>query len=368
MNLELLKSAQIGDLSLKNKLIMAPMTRLRATSNGVPTDVMAQYYAQRATAGLIITECTMVSPMSLGYMNVPGIYSQEQAKSWSTVCDAVHKEGGLIFLQLWHSGRVSHSSLLDGKMPLAPSSIAGTGDLHTPTGKHNLETPKKMSLEEIKEVTQQFGSAAKLAKEANFDGIEIHGAFGYLIDQFLQDVSNHRTDNYGGSTENRSRFALEILQTVCSVWDSKRVGIKLSPSNTFYGMGDSNPELIFGYLLSELNNLGLAYVHMMRPTPEDLKAGQTIVDTLSFARRFYNGTLIANGGFEKIEAETVIETGLAELVSFGRLFLANPDLPERFRCNASLNDADGRTFYGAGPDSIKGYTDYPSLAETLARG
>ncbi len=368
MNLQLLQPAHLGSQHLRNKMVMAPMTRLRATLDGVATEVMAQYYAQRASAGLIVTECTMVSPMSLGYMNCPGIYTKEQADSWSIVCDAVHKESGLIFLQLWHSGRVSHPALLGGKLPIAPSAIAGVGDLHTPEGKMLLDKPRQLETAEITGVVDEFKVAASYAKEAGFDGVELHGAFGYLIDQFLQDISNQRTDQYGGSVENRCRFVLEVLDAVVSVWDSKQIGIKLSPSNTFYGMGDSDPEKLFGYLLSQLNKLDLAYVHMMRPSPEDLAAGNKLQDTVSFARSCYNGNLIANGGYDSEEAERVVQSSAADLVSFGRLFLANPDLPQRFDSQAKLNPADPRTFYGAGPESTKGYIDYSYLPKILISG
>lgn len=240
----LFSSVKLGNQTLANRMVMAPMTRLRADGT-VPTELMAAYYAQRASAGLIVTECTMVSPMSNGYMNCPGIYSAEQVAGWKIVTKAVHDRGGKIFLQLWHSGRVSHPSLLEGKLPIAPSAIAATGTLHTPVGKVDLEAPRALDTAEIPEIVEQFRHGAKNALKAGFDGVELHGAFGYLIDQFLQDVSNQRTDKYGGSISNRTRFLLEVVTAVTEVWGNNRVGIKLSPSNTFYGMGDSNAKETF---------------------------------------------------------------------------------------------------------------------------
>ena len=238
MNFNLFDSFQLGSNTLDNRIVMAPMTRLRADGN-IPTQLMAKYYGQRATAGLIITECTMISPLSQGYMNVPGIYNNEQVEGWKLITDAVHAQGGKIFLQIWHSGRVTHSALLGGEKPVAPSAIAATGQLHTLIGKVDIETPRALETSEIPAIVAQFRQAAVNAQQASFDGVELHGAFGYLIDQFLQDGSNQRQDKYGGSIENRARFLLEVVEAVTQVWRDDCVGIKLSPSNTFYGMVDS---------------------------------------------------------------------------------------------------------------------------------
>ncbi len=336
---------------------MAPMTRLRALET-IPKPIMATYYAQRATAGLIVTECTMVSPLSYGYMNCPGIYSPEQVAGWKQITDAVHTKGGKIFLQLWHCGRISHSSLLGGELPVAPSAIAATGTLHTPEGKRSLETPRALETHEISEIVEQFRKGAENALAAGFDGVELHGAFGYLIDQFLQDGSNQRTDEYGGSIENQARFLLEVVAAVASVWGADRVGIKLSPSNTFYGMYDSNPEATFSYVLNALNRFNLAYVHLMEPNEVDLATRDVLNPVTPLFRPIYKGTLMTNGGYDQEKGNGVLASGHADLVSFGKLFLANPDLPKRFELNTSLNTPDPKTFYA--PDE-KGYTDYPPL-------
>ncbi|MBD0343789.1 MAG: alkene reductase, partial [Coleofasciculus sp. Co-bin14] len=268
-NVNLFSPVKLGPYTLPNRMVMAPMTRLRAIGT-IPQPLMATYYAQRASAGLIVTECTMVSPLSYGYMNCPGIYSQEQVAGWQKITEAVHANGGRIFLQLWHCGRVSHPSLLGGELPVAPSAIAAVGSVHTPEGKRTLETPRALETDEISEIVEQFRKGAENALAAEFDGIELQGAFGYLIDQFLQDGSNQRADEYGGSVENRSRFLLEVVEAVSSVWGGDRVGIKLSPSNTFYGMYDSNPEATFGYVIDALNRFGLAYLHLMEPNEIDI--------------------------------------------------------------------------------------------------
>ena len=357
MNTDLFSPVRLGSYSLPNRMVMAPMTRLRAIDS-IPQSLMADYYVQRASAGLIVTECTMVSPQSNGYMNCPGIYQPEQIAGWQKVTDTIHEAGGKIFLQLWHCGRISHSSLLDGKQPIAPSAIAPVGELHTPVGKVAMETSRALAKNEITKIVEQFRDCAKNAKKAGFDGVELHGAFGYLIDQFLQDGSNQRTDEYGGSVENRARFLLEVVAAVSDVWGGDRVGIKLSPSNTFYGMVDSNPQATFTYVLEALNPIGLAYVHLMEPNQTDLKNRDVINPVTPLFRPIYQGTLITNGNYTRETANAALANGNADLVSFGRSFLANPDLPERFKLNAPLNEPDPRTFYGSGAE---GYTDYPFL-------
>ncbi len=360
-NLDLFSTFQLGDQELKNRIIMAPMTRLRA-NDSIPTELMAIYYAQRASAGLIITECTMVSPLSHGYMNCPGIYNQEQIKGWQQVTEAVHDRGGKIFLQLWHSGRVAHSALLNGESPVAPSAIAGQGQLHTPIGKVDLETPRALETGEIPPIVQQFAQGAKNALEAGFDGIELHGAFGYLIDQFLQDGSNQRTDEYGGTVANRCRFVLDILGAVTPIWGAQKVGIKLSPSNTFYGMYDSNPQETFSYLLQQLNKFDLAYIHLMEPNEIDLANADVINPVLPAFKDFYQGTIMTNGGYDRETGNQVVASNNAQLVSYGKPFIANPDLPERFAKNAPLNEPNSQTFYGRGGENeTQGYTDYPFL-------
>lgn len=346
---------QLGALTLPNRIVMAPMTRLRAIAS-VPQSIMATYYAQRASAGLIVSECTMVSPLSNGYMNCPGIYSPKQVEGWKQITQAVHEKGGRIFLQLWHSGRVAHPSLLNGEMPVAPSAIAGVGDLHTPVGKVLLETPRALETREIPEIVEQFRQGAENAKAAGFDGVELHGAFGYLIDQFLQDGSNQRTDKYGGSVENRARFLLEVVEAATGVWGGDRVGIKLSPSNTFYGMSDSNRKETFSYVIRELNRFNLAYLHLMEPLEMDLANPDILNPVLPVFRPLYKGAIITNGGYDKDKGNAVLASGEADLVSFGRPFIANPDLPKRLELNAPLNAPDPRSFYGSGET---GYTDYP---------
>ncbi|HAA28439.1 MAG TPA: alkene reductase [Cyanobacteria bacterium UBA8553] len=358
-NLNLFSPIKLGSYELPNRMVMAPMTRLRAGEKGIPQPLNATYYAQRVSAGLIVTECTMVSTQSLGYMNCPGIYSSEQVAGWQLVTDAVHELGGRIFLQLWHCGRVSHPSLQEGGvLPVAPSAIAPPGELHTPDGKHSMVTPRALETHEIPGIVEQFRKGAENALAAGFDGIELHGAFGYLIDQFLQDGSNQRTDEYGGSVENRARFLLEVTEAVASVWGGNRVGIKLSPSNTFYGMSDSNPEANFGYVIDALNRFGLAYLHLMEPNETDLTTRDVLNPVTPIFRPIFKGTLITNGGYDQEKANAILEQGGADLVSFGKLFLANPDLPKRFELDAPLNTPNPKTFYGGGE---VGYTDYPTL-------
>ncbi|MBW4532926.1 MAG: alkene reductase [Pleurocapsa minor HA4230-MV1] len=362
MNSNLFDFFQLGSNNLDNRMVMAPMTRLRANGT-IPTQLMAEYYAQRATAGLIITECTMISPLSQGYMNVPGIYNEEQIQGWKLVTNAVHAQGGKIFLQIWHSGRVAHSALLNGEKPVAPSEIAATGQLHTPIGKVEIETPRALETSEISEIIAQFRQAAINAKQAGFDGVELHGAFGYLIDQFLQDGSNQRQDKYGGSIENRARFLLEVVEAVTQVWRDDCVGIRLSPSNTFYGMVDSDSQATFSYVIKALNNFKLAYIHLMEANEVDLKTRQVINPVLPIFRPLYQGNIITNGGYNKETGNSAIASGNAELVSYGRPYLANPDLVKRFVANAPLNEPDPRTFYGRGDteNAKVGYTDYSFL-------
>jgi N-ethylmaleimide reductase len=356
---KLLSPARLGSLDLPNRMVMSPMTRCRAGEGGVPTPLNAEYYRQRASAGLILAEGTQVSPQGVGYPATPGIHSAEQVQGWKMVTDAVHAAGGRIFLQLWHCGRVSHSFFHNGKLPVAPSPIAINGKTLQFRGDGGVpyETPRPLELSEIPLVVDQYRQGAINAKAAGFDGVEIHGAFGYLPDQFLQDGTNQRVDAYGGSIENRARFLLEVTEAAIEVWGKDRVGVKLSPSNTFNDMRDSNPVSIFSFAVSALSKLGIGYVHIMEASESDLRHGGKAIPVSTF-RPLFQGTLIANQDYGQDKAEEALVRGDADLVSFARLFLANPDLPHRFSRGASLNQPDPSTFYGG---DEKGYTDYPFL-------
>lgn len=359
-DVNLFSPIQLGAYTLPNRIVMAPLTRNRAGAGNVPHELNALYYEQRTSAGLIITEATQISPQGVGYPATPGIHSVEQIEGWKKVTTAVHNKGGRIFLQLWHVGRISHPSLQpNGELPVAPSAIAPEGDAATYEGPKPFVTPRALELDEIPGIVEQYRQAAKNAFEAGFDGIEIHGANGYLLDQFLRDGTNHRTDAYGGSVENRARLLLEVTDAVVKETGGDRVGVRLSPSGTFNSMSDSNPKETFGYAIQALNPFNLAYLHLVEPTPGDLRHGGKPIPTSEF-RPLFNGNLITCGGFTKETANEVIATGTADLVAFGQLYIANPDLPERFRQGAALNEPDGSTFYGG---DAHGYTDYPTLAE-----
>ncbi len=358
--MDLFTPIQVGPYTLPNRIVMAPLTRCRAGEGNVPTLLNVNYYVQRASAGLIISEATQVSQQGMGYPATPGIYSSEQIAGWRLVTDAVHQQGGRIFLQLWHVGRSSHSSFQpDRVLPVAPSAIAIEGELLTYEGMKPYETPRALELSEISGIVEQFRQGAKNALEAGFDGVEIHGANGYLLDQFLRDGANKRTDEYGGSIENRARLHLEITEAVIGVWGSNQVGMRLSPSSTFNSMSDSNPEATFGYLVEQLNRFNLAYLHLLEPSESDLRHGGHAVPTAYF-RPIYQGNLMANWDYDQTKADAAIASGNADLISFGKAFIANPDLPERFKLNAPLNPPDPNTFYGGGEH---GYTDYPTLKE-----
>ena len=358
MNAEinLLSPYKLSNLELPNRIVMAPLTRNRAGVGNVPGPLNATYYAQRASAGLIIAEATQVSPQGLGYPATPGIHSPEQVAGWKLVTDAVHQEDGRIFLQLWHVGRISHPDLQpDGMLPVAPSAITPRGEAATYEGMKPFVTPRALETSEIPGIVEQYRQGAKNALEAGFDGVEIHGANGYLLDQFLRDGTNQRTDEYGGSIENRARLLLEVTEAVVGVWGAQRVGVRLSPSGTFNDMHDSNPLETFGYATEALNRFGLAYLHIVEVTEADLRHGGTEVPT-SYLRDRFTGTLMVNAGYDRDRGNAVIAKKEADLVSFGTLFLANPDLPRRFALKAPLNQPDPITFYGG---TEKGYTDYP---------
>lgn len=354
----LLSPVKLGRYELPNRLVMAPLTRNRAGNGNVPHELNAVYYAQRASAGLIITEATQISPQGVGYPATPGIHSTEQVEGWKLVTKAVHDRGGRIFLQLWHVGRISHPTLQpNGDLPVAPSAIAPEGNAATYEGEKPFVTPRALETEEIAGIVEDYRRAAQNALDAGFNGVEIHGANGYLIDQFLRDGSNQRTDEYGGSIENRSRFALEVVEAVVSVWGADRVGIRLSPSGTFNSMSDSDPQALFSYLVKQLDRYNLAYIHIVEPRIDNgAPEGQNL--TAGFFRSIYSGTIIAAGGHDKESGETVVANGEADLIAYGRWYISNPDLVERFATNAELNAYDRSTFYGG---TEKGYTDYPTL-------
>ncbi len=358
--MDLFTPIQLGRYTLPNRIIMAPLTRCRAGAGNVPTLLNVDYYAQRASAGLIVSEGSQVSQQGMGYPATPGIYSSEQIAGWKLVTDAVHQKGGRIFLQLWHVGRSSHSSFQPGgALPVAPSAIAIEGELLTYQGMKPYETPRALELSEIPGLVEQFRQGAENALAAGFDGVEIHGANGYLLDQFLRDGANKRTDEYGGAIANRARLPLEVTEAVVGVWGSDRVGIRLSPSSTFNGMSDSNPKATFGYLVEQLNRFNLAYLHLLEPSESDLRHGGIAVPTIYF-RPIYQGNLMANWDYDQTKANDAIASGNADLISFGKAFIANPDLPERFKLNAPLNPPNPDTFYGG---AEHGYTDYPTLKE-----
>ena len=342
---------ELGPITLGNRLVMAPLTRNRAGAGDVPQALNAEYYAQRAEAGLIITEASQISPQGKGYPGTPGIYSAEQVAGWRPVTDAVHKKGGRIFLQLWHVGRISHPSLQqNGEQPVAPSALKPAGDAMTATGLQPFVEPRALGLDEIPGIIAAYRQAAVNAKAAGFDGVEVHGANGYLLDQFLRDGTNRRTDAYGGSVENRARLLLEVVGVVSTVFGAARVGVRLSPINPFNDIADSNPQATFDYVAAQLGSRGLAYLHVFQ-------AGDVPFDWRQF-RQGFGGTFMVNGGYDRAKAEAAIESGAADLVAFGTGFLANPDLVTRLKTNAPLNAPNVATFYGGGAE---GYTDYPTL-------
>lgn len=349
---------RIGSLTLPNRIAMAPMTRNRAGPGLAPTALNALYYRQRSSAGLIITEATQVCAEGVGYPMTPGIHTPEQVRGWRLVTDAVHDAGGRIFAQLWHVGRISHPSLQPGgALPVAPSAIRPAGNATTYEGPKPFETPRALATDEIPAVIEQFRHGARCALEAGFDGVEIHGANGYLVDQFIRDGTNQRTDRYGGSIENRARFALEVVRAVADVWGPERTAIRLSPGGTFNDMRDSDPRATFGYLISELDKLNLAYLHLAETSEADLRHGGVPFRAADF-RHLFRGPIMANEAYDGPRAEATLAAGHADIISFGRLFLANPDLPERLRRGGPFNTPDPSTFYGG---NEKGYTDYPAL-------
>lgn len=339
---------KVGDLTLPNRIVMAPLTRSRAGQNRVPNTMMAQYYADRASAGLIISEAASICPTGVGYADTPGIWSVEQIEGWEKVTDAVHQKNGHIFLQLWHVGRISHPMFLTGELPVAPSAITPKGYVSLVRPQKAFVTPRALTTEEIPRIVEAYRQAAQNAKEAGFDGVELHAANGYLIDQFLQDSTNHRTDRYGGSLENRARFLLEVVDAAISVWGPGRVGVHLAPRCDSHDMGDSNPLETFSYVVKALGERKIAFIFARESQGEGY-----IGDKL---KQIFDGVYIANQELTQEVAEQLIETGRADAVSFGKLFIANPDLPERLSLRAPLNKPNAETFYVGGNH---GYNDYP---------
>jgi N-ethylmaleimide reductase len=356
--MSILSPIQIGDLELSNRVVMSPLTRLRASAGSVPTDLNAEYYAQRASAGLIITEATDVSAQATGYYGAPGCWNGEQVAGWRLVTRAVHARGGRIFLQIWHTGRISHPSLQPGgALPVSSSAIAPTGAAVTATGKQPFVTPRELRIDEIPDIVHQFEHAARNAREAGFDGVEIHGANGYLIDQFLRDGANHRTDAYGGSPLNRARLLYEVLEAVLGVWNSERVGLRLSPLGASSSMSDSDPAGTFRVVTAGLNRFDLGFLELRLPTVgDDGAAGRGLLPLL---RDTFRGPLILNDGLTFEAANAAIAAGETDLVSFGRPFISNPDLVERFKVGAPLSAGNPATYYGGGAE---GYVDYPRAA------
>lgn len=354
----LYESTKVGSIDVANRIFMAPLTRNRSKADFSPNDLAPEYYSQRASGGLLITEASQISPEGIGYINTPGIYTAEQVAGWKAVTDAVHAKGGKIVIQLWHVGRISHVDLLPGdQAPLAPSAIRAKAQTFIADGMVDVSEPREMTKEDIERTIADYKHAAQCAMDAGFDGVEVHAANGYLLDQFLMDGTNKRTDEYGGSFENRFRLLREVLDAVLSIWPSDKVGIRLSPTGKFNDMDDSDRLVTFSYAVEQLNPFNLAYLHIvetfpgMPNTPEE----QHILDTVIGK---WDGFYIANGGYEKDNAENAIASGKADAVAFGRPFLANPDLPKRLEQGAALNEPDQDTFYGGGAE---GYTDYPAL-------
>lgn len=341
----------VGDLHLPNRIFMAPLTRCRTSEGRVPNQLMREYYTQRASAGLILTEATSVSPMGVGYPNTPGIWSEEQVAGWRMITEAVHNDGGKILLQLWHVGRISDPMYLDGKLPVAPSAIAPAGHVSQVRPIKTFVTPRALGIEEIPGIIEEYRKGAANALRAGFDGVEIHGANGYLLDQFLQDKTNQRTDQYGGTIDNRARLMLEVTDAVVAVWGAGRVGMHLAPRGDAHDIGDSNPAATFGYVARELGKRRIAFICARESLGENRLGPQL--------KAAFGGIYVANEEFTKESAEQVLAAGEADAVAFGKLFIANPDLPNRFINNAALNEPDSSTFYAEG---AKGYTDYPFAA------
>ena len=353
---DLFSPVKLGSIAMSNRMVMAPLTRNRSSMEGVPQDINVTYYEQRATAGLIITEATPISAMGHGYPLLPGIYTDAQVDGWKKVTDAVHAKGGKIVIQLWHVGRISHPTLLNGATPVAPSAVKPAGKAFTFNGLVDYVEPRALDASELPGIVADYVQASKNAIKAGFDGVEIHSANGYLLDQFLRDGSNKRADIYGGSIENRARFLMEVTKAVVDAIGSDKVGLRLSPVNPFNDMKDSNPQAVFNFVTEQLNQFNLAYLHVV----EGGIHGGGVDDAFDFdaMRKLCNSPYMANLSYDKARGNAAIASGHADAVAYGVPFIANPDLVERFRQDAPLNEADSKSFYGG---TEKGYTDYPTL-------
>jgi N-ethylmaleimide reductase len=355
----LFESIRLGPLRLANRVFMAPLTRNRAEADGVPGELAATYYSQRASAGLIVTEATQISPMGKGYFNTPGIHSPAQVQGWRRIVESVHHSGGRIFLQLWHVGRISHSSLLPNHaQPVAPSAIRADSQTLIATGMAPVSEPVALTADGIRQTLEDYRSAAANAKEAGFDGVEIHAANGYLIEQFLKSGANRRTDEYGGTASNRVRFLLETVERVLEVWDSGQVCVRISPTGSFNDMRDDDPLETYSLAVERLNPYGLGYLHIVETAQNSKGSSEADLAMSRHLRTLWKGLYVVNGGYDGPRGEEALRTGRADAVAYGRAFLANPDLPRRLQLKATFNEPDPKTFYGGG---AAGYTTYPAL-------
>jgi N-ethylmaleimide reductase len=356
---DLFTPLDLHGIPLPNRIWMSAMTRSRASADNIPTPLMAEYYAQRASAGLIVTECTAVSEQGKGVINGPGVWTEDQIEGWRKVTDSVHRARGRIVCQLWHCGRVAHPDMRGGALPVAPSPLPAQGKFRFADREADFPVPRELAAGEISAIVSDFASAARRARKAGFDGVELHAANGYLHDQFLQNVSNRRTDAWGGPIENRARLILETVDAMAAAWSMERVGVRLGPSISLYGMGDSDPLDTFSYVVRELDRRRVGYLTMLEPNEQDLKRGVAIEHVAKTFRPMISRPLIANTGFDKAKGMDVLRNGHADAIAYGKLYIANPDLVARFKADAPLNNPDPSTFYGAGP---KGYTDYPPIS------
>ncbi len=361
---DLFDTYDLNGTALPNRIVMAPMTRTRATEDAVPTDLMRDYYVQRAAAGLIITECTQISEDAHGIIRAPGIHNDTQIAEWRKITHAVHAAGGRIVSQIWHPGRASHPDIMGGKDPVGPSPTAASGEFFLPKGRVPFTVPRELDADELPGIVEDFAQAARNARAAGFDGVEVHGANGYLLQQFLEDGSNQRTDDYGGSVENRARLMLEVVDAVIAAWDADHTGVRLSPAGVHYGQHDADRAATYDYTMRELSDRNVGYLHVVGPNKASYDAGPVqIEDVPGFTRERYAGPIIVNGGYDRDKADAVLGSGDADLVAFGVPYLINPDLVTRLETGAEYNKPDPATFYGVGPE---GYTDYPTLATAAA--
>ena len=358
---DLFSPYDLNGLALPNRMVMSAMTRTRASETGVPTELMRDYYVQRASAGLIVTECVQVSDQGHGIIRCPGIHRADQIEGWRMVTDAVHAAGGRIYVQIWHCGRVAHPEMRGGEPPVGPSPLPAQGDFFLPRGRVEFPTPRPLEISEIPAIVESFAQATRNAQEAGFDGVELHGANGYLQDQFLQDGSNHRKDAYGGEIANRARLMIETTEAMIGAWSADRVGVRLSPSSYLYGMKDSDSRATFTHVVEALDEVGVGYLTLLEPNAKDAAKGVQIEHVVETLGPLTSQPIIVNTGFDKAKGNAAIESGAVELVAFGVPYLANPDLLERFQADAPLNKPYPTTFYGEG---LKGYTDYPALADS----